>query len=319
MLSVKSFKTALSAISGRKSKATSFRSANSQASMPVPPQAAPSVASDLPSSVGTLSVAPTEVTAINEKGVRAFEHQLRFDTPLNPSTLSALPSTENDPQAKVGEWLSKSAHAGLSTIPRPMREPKPLGFNAKVRQAHQKLLKNVVTPGKWAGELELTGMARSLNVAIKVVQRDPSAQATGDVHVGKVQTVINPDARKSIYVAYNGTHYDALQNVQLGENGMTSAYFQQMPADGNCAYHAVAATALPSAAVLTGLYELGQLSLQTNNPVWKGVFAGENISEAGAYGVMRQAYALQLRYDTANELKSKVYAEAAFNAQIVGA
>jgi hypothetical protein len=302
MLTFKSAKSVFSIKSSR-SVASSFKSARSQIN------ASASVAPSVASSASTFT--RRAVPAMSR-----FARKISDGSNLSFKNLETMPNGKADKKMQVLNWLDRSYQPESAAISKSLRSAKTNLPEHKAAQ--ERLVKKTKTIGAWGGNIELVALARSLGVAIHIIPRDNNAKKRFDWHFGKVSNVINESGGIKMYLSYNGTHYDALVAPDVQADGTVRAAFSPVPGDGDCMYHAVAAASTHGFSAVPGLHSMGQLKLRLEHPIWQGVFAGEpNISDDEAFGVMREAYMLQLRYDAAKELTKPKYAEGAFHQEII--
>jgi hypothetical protein len=171
--------------------------------------------------------------------------------------------------------------------------------------SHQKMVTRAASMGVWGGDEELAALAKVLKVEIRVWKRVQGP-------AGSLKQVVNHNAEalRAVDIVYNGYHYEALENFKLIDRTSATATSVPTPGDGNCLFHAVAEAAqLPYLDKINAAYRQGRLEDLLDDPLTRALFEMTAAStDSKHYQNLRQAWVLQLRYDTAKELSKEDYA-----------
>lgn len=187
-------------------------------------------------------------------------------------------------------------------------------------EAHRTMVENVLKPGSWGGEVELNGLARMLGVSIhicRVTQRSDDMYGRSKVEVYKA---MNPGQSRTLFLAYDGTHYEALFDAQTadpfgiqgrGPGAVLDVSIQPTPPDGNCLYHAVAeASRHRDIVAVNNIFHMGQFAfIKGHNRLFRKIVPNaDKLSHAQAYMAFRDHFANKMRVDLAKELSKPSYA-----------
>lgn len=187
--------------------------------------------------------------------------------------------------------------------------------------AHKKIIDRVLTLGTWGGEVELHGLAEMLDSTIVVCAVTTPRTAESRRNGGQVEASpylrINEGAKNTIYLAYDGSHYESLVNPHnekfTEHDGKISAMLNPAPGDGDCLYHAVNdASGRFSQRVAINTYHMGKqqerVFLEVCGDVPKKVPDLAKRTTKNVYLLYRQHYAVQLRQKLAQHLEAPSYA-----------
>lgn len=174
---------------------------------------------------------------------------------------------------------------------------------AVLAEPHRKMVANVARLGTWAGELEISTLAKVYQFCVKLwrpVGDDGQYALSGSYGSGN-----------AVHIAYRSEHYEALSDVRGDSSGVAcKATPAKTPADGDCLYHAVAESAgFPEMQIITAAYRHGGMAeLRQNAHIMAWVDNHEQMNDQQLYSELRRCYVLQMRHDVAREWSHPSYA-----------